>query len=985
MRWYRRPSLSYVFVAMLSVIAACGEDGSAPQPTEFSLTMNPGVATARQGETVLVNAVATITSGPASEFTFSATGAPNGVTVTFPPGPFPAASLGSASATMALQVGAAVPAGVYTLTVTATSKAGVAKTAAVSLTVTLPPSFTLSVAPTSQTINQSGSGGGVVTLVRTNFTAPVTLTFEDAPPGVTGTFTPTQVTGNSSILQIAVAPTVTLGTYNALIRAQSPGMTDRTTPMTVTIGAEPAFTLALAPTALTITPGASATSDVTVARTNYTQGISFAFESAVPGISGGFVPGATTGSASVLTVSVAANVAPGAYVTTVRATGAGVAARTATLTVTVALPTPGYTMTATPAALTVEAGQSGTSAIALARANFTGAVALALVNPPAGITGTFNPASTSTNASQLTLNVATSVTPAVYTLSARGTATGLTDRTIPITLTVTAAPQSVSLVSAPESLFVFQGAQSTSTLTITRNNYAGDVTLAVTGAPAGMTVSIAPNPVSATTSVLTVTASVAVPAGRHVLTVTASGTGITNATRTVAVNVTAGGTGSLQFTFCDPARLPVFFAYQDSTGTWTPVAPLTAGTVTKYFFELVSDRGGVAFITKRTVTTPRVAAGFATRRNRLLQAATVQQQNNALRVAPRTPALARQLAFLGTADVYDTFVYYLAKSEMNTLGQDLCTTVTDTRTNLVNVAGVGAGQLGTISLGGVNQSFIGGVTTSPLTFTGVPVRTVDLVGTRYSNQGFEKGIVLRNLNVANGATLGTTADFDGPNAFVPAVAQANIANTLGQTMTLNSIFLTANGEAGLFGIDAAPSTASARIWSGVPASRFVGTDLHALLAIASPGPGTDFRSLLQYVGPVANTNMTMGPEMDLVAVTPVGVLGDPRYRVTATTLPVGINNAVELFVNLPTLTGNSYRLLATKQYLTNSGVFSGFDLTMPPLAAVTGFPAASRLTAGTNDVRVSGLGWTGTGITAPRPQVGDQLRIATRGSTVVVP
>lgn len=986
MRWSSRPSLSHVAVALLSILAACGDGSSPPQPTEFTVSMNPSAMTARQGETVLMNAVASISSGPASEFTFTVTGVPAGVTATFPPGAHPAPSPGSATATLSLQVGTTTAPGVYTLTITATSKAGVAKTTAASLTVTLPPSYTLSIAPTTQTVPQNGTGGGVVTVARTNFAAPITLTFEDTPPGVTGTFTPTQITGNTSILQILVAPTVSLGTYNVTVRGVSPGMTDRTATMTLTISAEPAFTLALAPTALNITTGSTATTDVTLARTNYTEGVAFAFESPVPGITGGFAPGATTGNTSVLTVSVDANVPPGAYNTTVRATGAGVTARTATLTVNVAPPTPAYTITATPAALTVEAGQTGTTAIALARTNFAGAVALALVSPPAGITGTFTPASTAGNTSSLALSVATSVAAGEYPLSVRGTATGLADRTIPVTLTVTPAPQSVSIVSAPESLFVFQGAQSTGTITITRNNFAGDVTLAATGMPTGMTVTFAPNPATATTSVMTVIAAASVPAGRHVITVSASGTGITTATKTVAVNVTAAGGGSLQFTFCDPARVPVFLAYQDSTGTWTPVAPLTSGTVTKYFFDLVSDRGGVAFITKRTVTTPRVASAFATTRNRLLHTSAVQQQGDAVRVAPRTPTMARALAFAGTADVYDSFVYFLAKSEMNTLGQDLCTTVTDTKTNLVNVAGVAAGQVATLSLGGVNQSFIGGVTTSPLTFNGVPARTVDLVGTRFSlSEGFEKGIVLRNLNVANGATLGTAADFDGPNSFVPAVAQATIGNTLAQPVSLNSLFLTANGQAGLFAVDATPSTATSRVWAGVPASKFISTDLHGLLATATPGSGSlDFRSVLQYVGPVANTAMTLPPEMDLVLVQGIGIPTDPRYRITANTLPAGINNAVELFVNLPTLTGNSYRLLATKQYLTNSGMLAGFDLSMPALAGLTGFPAASRLTSGTNELRVSGLGWTGTGITGPRPQVGDQLRIATRGSTVTV-
>ncbi|MCC6317080.1 MAG: hypothetical protein IT361_05245 [Gemmatimonadaceae bacterium] len=988
MRWFSRPSHARLAVMLLPVLAACGGDGSnAPQPTEFTVAMVTSAVTARQGENVLLNVRATITSGPASEFTFSATGAPTGVTITFPPGPLPAPTLGSATATMAVQVGTTVAPGIYTITVTATSKAGVAKTTAASLTVVLPPSYTIAVTPTSQTVNQNGTGGAVVTLTRTNFAAPVLLSIEDQPPGVSGVFTPSQVTGTTSGLQLTVGPTVVLGTYPVTVRAQSSGMTDRTATFNLTVSAEPSFALSVAPTALTITTGASATANVTLVRTNYGDGVNFAFDAPHPGITGSFVPGATGGNASVLTVAVAQNVPAGAYTATVRANGTGVTERTATLTVNVALPAPAYALTATPAALTVQGGQSGTSAIAIARTNFTGAVALALDAPPAGITATFAPASTTTSASQLTLSVATSVAAGTYNLTARGVATGLADRTLPITLTVTAAPQSITLSAAPESVSVFQGAQVSTTVAIARNNFAGDVTFSAS-APTGLAVSFAPNPATGTSSVMTVTANATAPAGRHVVTLTGAGTGITAATLQVPVNVTAAGTGSLSFTFCDPARTPVFFAVQDSTGTWTPVTPVTAGTVSKYYFDLVSDRGGVAFITKRVVTTPRVASGFSLRRNRLLQTFALQQQRDAVRVSSRQATLSRTLAFAGNVDVYDTFVYFLAKSEMSALGQDLCTTVVDTKTNLVNVAGVGAGQVATLSMGGVSQSFVGGATTSPLTFTGVPSRAVDLVGTRFSaSEGFEKGLVLRNLNVANGGTLGTVADFEGANAFVPAVATANIANSLAQTLVLNSVFFTGNGQAGLFGLDESPSTASSRLWSGVPASKFLSGDVHGLLAIATPtgGGANDFRSLLQYVGPVANTNLAMGPEMDLIAVTPIGSFGDSRYRVQANTLPQGIRNAVELFVNLPTATGNSYRLVATGQWLTNSAQLQGFDLSMPALAALTGFPTASRLSAGTNDLRVSGLGWTGTGIVAPRPQAGDQLRIGARGITVVVP
>ena len=70
------------------------------------------------------------------------------------------------------------------------------------------------------------------------------------------------------------------------------------------------------------------------------------------------------------------------------------------------------------------------------RSNFSGGVTLALVNPPGGITATFSPAPTTGNSAVMTVNVASTVAPALYALTIRATASGLTDRTTTLQLTV---------------------------------------------------------------------------------------------------------------------------------------------------------------------------------------------------------------------------------------------------------------------------------------------------------------------------------------------------------------------------------------------------------------------------------------------------------------------------------------------------------------------------------------------------------------------
>src|SRR5205814_1971103 len=107
-----------------------------------------------------------------------------------------------------------------------------------------------------------------------------------------------------------------------------------------------------------------------------------------------------------------------------------------TLTVSAA---PDYTLSLSPAALTIEQGATGTATVTITRTNFTGAVTLSLGNAPAGVTGSFNPAAPTGTSSTVTVSVGAAVAPGVYNLTVNGTGTpgGRSTRS---TLTVSPAP-----------------------------------------------------------------------------------------------------------------------------------------------------------------------------------------------------------------------------------------------------------------------------------------------------------------------------------------------------------------------------------------------------------------------------------------------------------------------------------------------------------------------------------------------------------------
>src|SRR5207247_2463769 len=148
---------------------------------------------------------------------------------------------------------------------------------------------------------------------------------------------------------------------------------------TLTVSAAADYALSLTPAELTIDPGANGTTTVTITRTNFAGAVTLSLGNAPAGVTGTFDPAVPTGTTSTLTVSVAATVAPGTYNLTVNGT-APPGDRSTPLTLRVS----DYTLSLTPAALTIAQGATGTTAVTITRTNLTDLVFLSLGNTPSG-------------------------------------------------------------------------------------------------------------------------------------------------------------------------------------------------------------------------------------------------------------------------------------------------------------------------------------------------------------------------------------------------------------------------------------------------------------------------------------------------------------------------------------------------------------------------------------------------------------------------
>jgi len=142
---------------------------------------------------------------------------------------------------------------------------------------------------------------------------------------------------------------------------------------------------------------------------------------------------------------------------------------------------------------TVNAGQSATFTINIARDNYTGNVTLSASNLPAGAAASFTPNPTTTKSSTLTLTTRTTTPTGTFQIKVSGSASGISIAPINVTLIVRVA-SSVALSTLPSTLSIIAGQNATTDVHIARQNYDGPVYLSAANVPEGVTVAFEGNP-----------------------------------------------------------------------------------------------------------------------------------------------------------------------------------------------------------------------------------------------------------------------------------------------------------------------------------------------------------------------------------------------------------------------------------------------------------------------------------------------------------
>ncbi len=550
------------------------------------------------------------------------------------------------------------------------------------------------------------------------------------------------------------------------------------------------------------------------------------------------------------------------------------------------------TLSVTSASLTVGQGSTTPVTMTIERANFDGPVTLTLEGAlPAGVTATLNPnpLPTGTSSATLTIAVAPSVNPATATFSVRATADGVTDHTVAFDLAVTVTG-TYTLGTLASTLRVAQGGGGHATVLVTRGGgNGGNVSLAVTGMPAGIGATFGQSTTTDRAVSLIVSASAAVAPGTYPVTITSSSPGLTpdQTTNLSIVVISPPTTTSISVPFC-ASDLPTWFAYQNEGYFWERVLP----TGNRYNFS----------------TTEKATVAFA----------------------------------YAAGNESEIDILYVSRTELAGLTDRDCG---GARTYSGTVSGLTTGQSALVVMGA--SAVLASATTGAFTLSDVAERPLDLISTRgiVTQNAFlapDRFIVRRGLDLASGTAL-PALDFTAAEAFAPASVTLTISGTVGgDLLVFQNTLRTVTSTYGTLQV-ANPVGTSASLYA-VPANQLAATDLHELLVDASNASGSIGHASVEYFRDPADRTVALGPTMTTPSVTTISTTPFVRLRGLLAFQPEYPTVARFTFVQGSLGSRRFIVPIVSSAYL--GATPTTWDVVIPDLSGTTGFNGAWMLSAG---------------------------------------
>ncbi|MBC7881390.1 MAG: IPT/TIG domain-containing protein [Anaerolineae bacterium] len=137
------------------------------------------------------------------------------------------------------QITSSVPSGASSGPFTVTDDIASAASSNFTVTPAPVPAVSMSASPSSQTVGIGSSAAYAITLNRTNFTSPVTLSLSSIPSGVAASFAPNPATGSTATLTVSTSSNAPLGTSAMTVIGTASGVTIAPIGVSLTVASQP--------------------------------------------------------------------------------------------------------------------------------------------------------------------------------------------------------------------------------------------------------------------------------------------------------------------------------------------------------------------------------------------------------------------------------------------------------------------------------------------------------------------------------------------------------------------------------------------------------------------------------------------------------------------------------------------------------------------------------------------------------------------------
>jgi uncharacterized membrane protein len=196
-------------------------------PADFSISASPASASTPPGGTVSY----TVSVGALNGFSGPVALSLSGLTASQATWTFsPTSVSGHGTSTLAIATSASLAAATYALTITGTS-GGTTHSAPVTLVVSQPPDFSLTITPTSRTVTAGSNATYMVSVAAKNgFAGSVSLSATGLPSGPTASFVPNPVAASgSSTLTVRTSRFGPRGTFTIKVTGKSGALSRQST------------------------------------------------------------------------------------------------------------------------------------------------------------------------------------------------------------------------------------------------------------------------------------------------------------------------------------------------------------------------------------------------------------------------------------------------------------------------------------------------------------------------------------------------------------------------------------------------------------------------------------------------------------------------------------------------------------------------------------------------------------------------------------